>query len=402
MGALGDLLEAMHDAPRAASLHATARQGQDHEKMREAIERRNQSGGGHVTQLIAISPEGATIPSGLQASSVEFWHSSVGWRVDHAPSRTIAANGRVLRFHPGMGGVLTDIGDVPAPFDGLAMYVTPLQWLGGVRFRIVGDELQAQRLCWRVMTNPIEGQQRSPMPMFYPGALDFELWIDKATGIVVRAEGRLDGEVASQFVVDELDVDTPIDPDVFALVTPDGSPIRTQGEMQLDHLRARGVDVSGIDPHDPVAIQEALQTNVGALHQTPDVESLAAQYTPTGPPPDDEDDALIDVGAAFEGMSVLSDDGTELINIEGGENLGTCAAEVRRRFPQQTARSEVKIERIKFLHEREAVVWFRSPYLGTREGRALRIDGRWKVSRATYCGLIAMAGVRCPPPPEAH
>ena len=138
---------------------------------------------------------------------------------------------------------------------------------------------------------------------------------------------------------------------------------------------------------------------MGALHRTPDVESLAAQYTPTGPPPDDEEDALIDVGAAFEGMGALSVDGTELVNVEGGENLGTCAAEVRRRFPQ-TESDELRIERIKFLHEREAVAWFRSAYLGTREGRALRIDGRWKVSRATYCGLIAMAGVRCPPPPE--
>jgi hypothetical protein len=238
-----------------------------------------------------------------------------------------------------------------------------------------------------------------PMPMF-PDALEFELWVDQATGIAVRAEGRLDGELASRFVIDHLEVDPPIDAAVFALVTPDGSPIRTQGEMQLEHLRARGVDVSGIDPNDQVAMQEAMQANMAALHQTPDVESLAAQYAPTGPPPDDEEDALIDVGAAFEGISVLSDDGSELVNVEGGENLGPCAAEVRRRFPQQTEHRDVHVEHIKFLHQHEAVVWFRSAFLGTREGRALNIDGRWKVSRATYCALIALAGVRCPPPPD--
>jgi hypothetical protein len=57
--------------------------------------------------------------------------------------------------------------------------------------------------------------------------------------------------------------------------------------------------------------------------------------------------------------------------------------------------------RIKFLNASEAVVWFRSTYLPTRKGRAVLAGDRWKVSRATYCGLIAMAGVTCPPPPDS-
>src|ERR1700716_951701 len=91
MGAIGDLLEAMHDAPRATSFHARGRHGQDHGKMQEAVERRNQRDGGNVTSLVAISPEGATIPAGLQESEVEFWYSSLGWCIDQPPSRTIAA-----------------------------------------------------------------------------------------------------------------------------------------------------------------------------------------------------------------------------------------------------------------------------------------------------------------------
>ena len=61
---------------------------------------------------------------------------------------------------------------------------------------------------------------------------------------------------------------------------------------------------------------------------------------------------------------------------------------------------QVRIERVLFLNTDEAVVWFDLRYGPVREGRAVRVDGRWKVSRDTYCGLLELAGVRCPPPPE--
>jgi hypothetical protein len=148
MGALGDLLEAMHEAPRSSSLHGVARHGQDHEKLREAIERRNRSGGAHATlMMVATSGEGEAIPAGLPESPVEFWSSPLGWRVDQAQGRTIAADGKVLRFFPGMGGIISELDDLPLPFDGLGMYLAPAQWFGGMRFRIVGDELEAQRSC---------------------------------------------------------------------------------------------------------------------------------------------------------------------------------------------------------------------------------------------------------------
>jgi hypothetical protein len=94
----------------------------------------------------------------------------------------------------------------------------------------------------------------------------------------------------------------------------------------------------------------------------------------------------------------LSDDGSGLVNVERGESLGPCHAEVQRRFPRQASGAMV-VDKIKFLHAAEAVVWFRSEHIPTREGRAVLIGDRWKVSRATYSALVAMAGVTCPPPP---
>ena len=68
-----------------------------------------------------------------------------------------------------------------------------------------------------------------------------------------------------------------------------------------------------------------------------------------------------------------------------------------------TARTAVhRVERIVFVSDTEAAVWFSvwlgaSPYLPTHRGAAVLVDGRWKVSRATFCALLARVGVACPP-----
>jgi hypothetical protein len=391
------LLEGLYDAPRAASFRGMARHGQHRERMREAIDRLNRRRGRARVVIGSLVGPGADPPSGFQEAPVEFWYSDGDWRVDQDRSRTVSAAGKVLRFHPGMGGVIAAEDEQPTErFEVLAMYFAPALWLGSFRFRIIEETAHHGRPCWHVRADPIE-TRHLPMPMLILGALDFELWIDRVMGIVLRCEGRLDGDLASRFIVDDLVVGEPIDPEVFSFETPDGSPIRTQGEMWLQRLRSRGVDVSGIDPSDPDAVQQAMQANFRPFHQPADVEQLAAQYTPSGPPPEDEERAGIDVGAVFQAIGQLSDDASTLVNVEGGENLGPCDAEVRKRFP--TSGDKIVIDKIKFLNSSEAVVWFRSAYFPTRQGRAVLVGERWKVSRPTYCGLVAMAGLTCPPPP---
>jgi hypothetical protein len=228
---------------------------------------------------------GTDPPTGWQEGPVEVWWSDCDWRVDNELGRTVRNDGQVLRFHPGAGGVVTSEDEQPTePFDGLAMYLAPAMWLGSFRFPIIEDVAHQGRSCWHAMAEPVQTRQL-PVSMLMLGALDFELWIDRVTGILLRCEGRLDGELASRFIVDDLVVGEPIGSEVFALATPDGSLIRTQGERWLEVLRSRGVDVSGIDPSDPDAIQRAMRSNTSPFGQPRDVEQLAAQYTPTGPPP---------------------------------------------------------------------------------------------------------------------
>jgi hypothetical protein len=395
----------MHEAPRARSFWGRGRNGNDPEKMREAFERFNRRRGGpHSIGIFTTAGPGLPPPSGMQESPLEFWYSEREWRIDHGATRTIGTSSDVFRFHLGMGGVVTSLAEQPSVlFDGFGTYFAPASLLGSLHFRIVDEVVHRDRSCWRVATEIITSRLHPFLPLLHGGD-DFELWIDQAVGIIVRCEGRLDGELASVFEIDELVVDDPIDREVFAFVTPDGSPVRTHGEMQLEHLRRQGVAVSGIDPSDPDQVDQAMQAPLAVLEQLPDVEQLAAQHIPTGPPPDDEENARIEVRAAFERMGEVSADGTAAVSVQRGENLGPCVGQARRLIPQGQTPS-IRVEKIKFLRADEAVVWTTilldiNVVVPLTEGRAVFVDGQWKVSRATFCERMATSGITCPPPPE--
>jgi hypothetical protein len=46
-----------------------------------------------------------------------------------------------------------------------------------------------------------------------------------------------------------------------------------------------------------------------------------------------------------------------------------------------------------------STIWFGSQGLN-HTGHAMRMGDEWKVSRDTWCGLVRMIGVECPPPPD--
>src|SRR5262245_6053796 len=245
MSVLGELLEAMHDAPRASSFRGRARRGDDVGLIREALEQSNRRDRSQSVSIFGMGVSDVASATGLQDSDVSFWSSGRSWRIDHGPSRVIGADGRLFRFHPGMGDVVAEGGEPVERFEGFAIYFAPAVWLGSFRFRIVDEAVHAGRDCWHVATESTATSRRSmPMPWITTD-VDVELWVDRSTGIVLRFEGRLDGDLASRFEVEELVVDESIEPDVFAFTTPDGSAIRTQAEMRLEHLRRRGVDTSG-------------------------------------------------------------------------------------------------------------------------------------------------------------
>jgi hypothetical protein len=128
--------------------------------------------------------------------------------------------------------------------------------------------------------------------------------------------------------------------------------------------------------------------------------AFAPDPAPTGRVPADEAAARRAVEAAFTGMQQLRND--EMVNVEGGERLGQTLRDVHQRFGGTAQTAIHQVERVVFISDTEAAVWFSvwlgaSPYLPPHRGAAVLVDGRWKVSRTTFCALLARVGLACPP-----
>ncbi len=90
--------------------------------------------------------------------------------------------------------------------------------------------------------------------------------------------------------------------------------------------------------------------------------------------------------------------------IASGANLATAMQQVNDRYPARDV--DVSVNYVRFLSEDEAEVHFVVfvPHFGAsgiaRTGHAVLVGQEWKVSRDTWCDLLRMAGVECPPPEE--
>jgi hypothetical protein len=91
--------------------------------------------------------------------------------------------------------------------------------------------------------------------------------------------------------------------------------------------------------------------------------------------------------------------------IDRGDNLGPTMEEAAQRYAPARI-LDVSVDSVRFVSEDEAEVHFTlwlsqfGPQGLNQTGHAVRIGDQWKVSRDTWCGLVRMIGVECPPPPD--
>ena len=122
----------------------------------------------------------------------------------------------------------------------------------------------------------------------------------------------------------------------------------------------------------------------------------------TGRTPVDEGAARMEISLAFGHALVLSEDRRTVPSVEGGELLGPCLKEAQERHAGlRRSDGTVRIDDIEFLDEDHASVVFALALEGLmsepRRGEALVVDAVWKMSRTTFCELMTLAGVQCPP-----
>lgn len=122
-----------------------------------------------------------------------------------------------------------------------------------------------------------------------------------------------------------------------------------------------------------------------------------------GPEPDDPDAARREIAVAYLRSGRPSDDGRSVPSVERGGNLGPILAAAKEHRPHDTSRNpQVSVDEIAFEDARHAAVLFSvlidgQPVLSRHRGDAVFVEGGWKMSRSTFCGLMRLAGVACPP-----
>jgi hypothetical protein len=117
-------------------------------------------------------------------------------------------------------------------------------------------------------------------------------------------------------------------------------------------------------------------------------------------PPDDA--AVSAVAEAF--TVAIGGTGTEeerARHLEDGALLAPLLGRARARYPQSVG---VVVQRVRFVAPARAQIRFAVLLDRTEiplEGEAVQQDGHWRVSRATICQLLSMAGITPPPGPGA-
>jgi len=84
---------------------------------------------------------------------------------------------------------------------------------------------------------------------------------------------------------------------------------------------------------------------------------------------------------------------------EGGEGLRTTIAALPGKVP--VAPYTITVQAVRLVGADHALVTFTlftpyGTYLPDTQGGAVKVDGHWLVSRATFCGVVAIVDVECP------
>ncbi len=122
----------------------------------------------------------------------------------------------------------------------------------------------------------------------------------------------------------------------------------------------------------------------------------------TGRLPVDEESARMEIALAFGHALVLSEDRRTVPSVEGGELLAPCLKEAQERYAAlRRNEGTVVIDHVQFVDEEHASLMVAMTLEGVPSlrihGDALVIDSVWKVARSTFCELMRLTGVECPP-----
>jgi hypothetical protein len=148
----------------------------------------------------------------------------------------------------------------------------------------------------------------------------------------------------------------------------------------------------GLRSVDRTEWERLLATAPGRIAVTPPTVAAGPEPTFTG-----EEAAIADV---FHTWVSRPDVDTTVTILEDGDALRDTIDQVRIQNPGSADHSAT-VSAVTMIDDTHALVTFSiltdgQVALADQQGAAIKIDGSWKVSRATYCATISHGAVRCP------
>lgn len=412
MGQKGDLLELIDGAPGSLqTLEGRRWIWRHHERSRRAIEFLASLQGANVSHEMLISGSGP-IEETLDRHDQVWIELPNRWRIDG--SGRIELSDGVCRWAgrtDHVGQLDEDVLDLSSTEIG--PLIRPGEFLiGALKFdEPILDEVAARR-CWRVDARPIEARRymRPSHLTMRLGGVDHTFWFDAETGIVLRHVGTLDDQPCSIHEFGDVKLNDTIEAETFRFTPPQGATVERSIDGLLRRAKQRGVDLSNVDRDNPAAVRQAFQESMrrGVPSSGRMKKTRRAKHVPIGPPPADPAEARRQIEYAYTHQDETGADGTTLVNVQSGENMAPLLVRARKRVPNSNPESVTTVvDDVLFLRPDEAVVWFSVEIDGQRfgmvygrEGRAVVVDGTWKMERATLVDLLNFAGVTYPPPAQ--
>jgi hypothetical protein len=169
----------------------------------------------------------------------------------------------------GTGTLVTESSGEPTPISeagviGICLF--PGRLVGGLAFGEAEASVVEGRPCWSVPARPkppAEARSKAALALSVGRRLtefvgvEHRFWFDAATGIVLRHEGSIDGELCTTIELTDLVIDGPVSEDEFA--SPPGAVVRSRHELLRDHLADIGIDPDSVDLDNPAQVRAALR-----------------------------------------------------------------------------------------------------------------------------------------------
>jgi hypothetical protein len=261
---MGDLQGLVHRAPGPLKTLAGAVSTWMHKQRVEAVRERLADMFGHDLTDVRPAPDGES--PDVASTAYVVVELPDRWRIVERGHVEVCDGGRSWS---GTGTLVTESRGEPGPISEagvLGICLHPGRFVGGLVLGEAAEAVLEGRRCWTVPARPRPlSEVRSPAALALSVGrrlsefvgVEHRFWFDAATGIVLRHEGSIDGELCTTIELTDLVIDGPVSRDEFA--SPPGAVVRPRHELLRDHLADMGIDPDSVDLDDPEQVRAALR-----------------------------------------------------------------------------------------------------------------------------------------------